>query len=381
MTTARRLSGDYADYMVNHERKPGIGPLRAGAARTATEAGRGAPNPDQLERYIENGGFFSACTMPDEAPISSTPTGPIRTGPIENGHSTSRSPHLPALLRTAAQVPACGAKGMGSRQPPEHVARADRDHFDPLPFWYPPFRGRLVDGDEYPLHAITQRPAAMYHSWGSQNAWLRQIHGENPLYVPGACDLRSRAWRWRLGLVSRITGASACQVRAWTAVNGRRCGPGTPSASARAPGRSTRMRRKPRAAFLLNHLIHELLPPKGDGCAGRIPIRSPVRRPGSTCGCRSRRPTRPAGQSLPDHQARAEPGRTGPANVAFGRSGEARMTSLPNQGTEKARPGHRSRHLRRLPCLCGPARNGTPALRRRSVRPGRLWRGACPAPG
>ncbi len=25
---------------------------------------------------------------------------------------------------------------------------------------------------------------AMYHSWGSQNAWLRQIHGHNPLYVP-----------------------------------------------------------------------------------------------------------------------------------------------------------------------------------------------------
>ncbi len=30
-------------------------------------------------------------------------------------------------------------------------------------------------GAAYPLHAITQRPMAMYHSWGSQNAWLRQI--------------------------------------------------------------------------------------------------------------------------------------------------------------------------------------------------------------
>jgi len=25
---------------------------------------------------------------------------------------------------------------------------------------------------------------AMYHSWGTQNAWLRQLHGRNPLYVP-----------------------------------------------------------------------------------------------------------------------------------------------------------------------------------------------------
>ena len=30
---------------------------------------------------------------------------------------------------------------------------------------------------DFPLHAITQRPMPMYHSWGSQNAWLRQIHG------------------------------------------------------------------------------------------------------------------------------------------------------------------------------------------------------------
>jgi hypothetical protein len=27
---------------------------------------------------------------------------------------------------------------------------------------------------------------AMYHSWGTQNAWLRQIHGDNPLYLPTA---------------------------------------------------------------------------------------------------------------------------------------------------------------------------------------------------
>ena len=32
-----------------------------------------------------------------------------------------------------------------------------------------------VDSDKFPLHAITQRPMPMYHSWDSQNAWLRQI--------------------------------------------------------------------------------------------------------------------------------------------------------------------------------------------------------------
>ena len=29
------------------------------------------------------------------------------------------------------------------------------------------------------MYAVTQRPAAMYHSWGSMNAWLRQLHGRN----------------------------------------------------------------------------------------------------------------------------------------------------------------------------------------------------------
>ncbi|MAU52806.1 MAG: formate dehydrogenase, partial [Roseovarius sp.] len=51
------LYTDYADYMVNHERKPGIGPLM-GFRGNGEDVGRGAPNPAQIDRYIENGGFF-----------------------------------------------------------------------------------------------------------------------------------------------------------------------------------------------------------------------------------------------------------------------------------------------------------------------------------
>ena len=51
-----------------------------------------------------------------------------------------------------------------------------------------------MDLDAYPYHALTQRPMAMYHSWGSQNAWLRQIHGTNPLYVSGdICEAKGLA--------------------------------------------------------------------------------------------------------------------------------------------------------------------------------------------
>ena len=42
--------------MVNHERRPGVGPLM-GWRGNGDEIGRGAPNPDQLQRYIDNGGF------------------------------------------------------------------------------------------------------------------------------------------------------------------------------------------------------------------------------------------------------------------------------------------------------------------------------------
>ena len=48
---------DYADYIINHLRKPDIGPL-AGFRGDGSAVGRGAVNPKQLESYIENGGFY-----------------------------------------------------------------------------------------------------------------------------------------------------------------------------------------------------------------------------------------------------------------------------------------------------------------------------------
>ena len=34
----------------------------------------------------------------------------------------------------------------------------------PLPIWYPPFEDGHVDPAEFEVHALTQRPMAMYHS-------------------------------------------------------------------------------------------------------------------------------------------------------------------------------------------------------------------------
>jgi anaerobic selenocysteine-containing dehydrogenase len=75
------------------------------------------------------------------------------------------------------------ADGHGHVHPPEQYRERLRKHFDPLPIWYPPFEEAAIETRDFPLHALTQRPMAMYHSWGSQNAWLRQIHGRNHLYI------------------------------------------------------------------------------------------------------------------------------------------------------------------------------------------------------
>src|SRR5690606_6158620 len=121
----------------------------------------------------------------------------------------STAPIVLQLYSEPLQKFRLAAQGHGAYQPPaEHRGRV-ATYFDPLPIWYEPFEsaqngGRdRQDGDagdhsgsrmaptplegkgagaspaeaaahSFPLHAITQRPMFMYHSWGSQNALLRQ---------------------------------------------------------------------------------------------------------------------------------------------------------------------------------------------------------------
>ena len=51
---------DYADYIVNHERRPGVGPLSGWRMSKdgVSDTGRGGPNASQIDNYIENGGFW-----------------------------------------------------------------------------------------------------------------------------------------------------------------------------------------------------------------------------------------------------------------------------------------------------------------------------------
>ncbi|WP_274628543.1 molybdopterin oxidoreductase family protein [Arvimicrobium flavum] len=255
---------DYADYIVRHERRPGIGPLAGFRGADGDRAGRGAANPDQLKRYIENGSFF-VTHIPPEAQFFKHDNKAYQDFAVRMGFFDQPQPVTFQLYLEPLQKFRLCAEGV--REPVAPVTHRQRilDTFSPLPDWYQPFEEAAVSSEEFPYHAITQRPAAMYHSWGSMNAWLRQIHTKNVLYVPAAiCDtegLQKGDWVWVISHhgrikveIARMEAVNSSTVWTWNAIGKRG---GAWALDNRAP--------EARKGFLMNHLIHELLPPKGDG--------------------------------------------------------------------------------------------------------------------
>ncbi len=254
---------DYADYIVNHIRKPGIGPL-AGFRGDGTASGRGDVNPEQLDRYIENGGFFVE-HVPEEARYYKPWNAAYQDWAVTMGLYDSPQPYLFNLYVEPMRKFQRAAEGHGDRQPPEHLRARIKETLDPLPIWYPPFEEGAVDKELFPLHALTQRPMAMYHSWGTQNAWLRQIHGLNPLYLPSKQmrehGLNDGDWAKVTSAhgnivvpVAEMAALNENTVWTWNAIGKRK---GAWALDENAPEATK--------GFLLNHLIHELQPPKGDG--------------------------------------------------------------------------------------------------------------------
>ena len=258
------LYSDYADYMVRHQRKPGIGPLAGWRGEDGTASGRGDANPEQIERYKENGAFF-ARHIPPEAQFFKHANADYQALAVEMGFFDTPSPVTFQLYCEVQQKFRLAALGHGEMQPPEMFRERLLEAFTPLPDWYQPLEEAAVDRDEYPYHAITQRPAAMYHSWGSMNAWLRQIHTSNPMFVPGEiCDevgLKDGDWAWIISPHGRIL----VPVKRSEAVNSKTMW--TWNAIGKRGGAWALDRQSPevRKGFLLNHLINELLPPNGDG--------------------------------------------------------------------------------------------------------------------
>ncbi|MEM6386543.1 MAG: molybdopterin oxidoreductase family protein [Pseudomonadota bacterium] len=251
---------DYADYIQNHERKPGIGPL-AGWRGNGEEHGRGGANPNQIEKYIENGSFWIK-HIPEEAEFYKPWNSAYQDWAVELGLFDAPSPYLFTLWCEPLRRFQLAAEGKHRLSPPDYLKARYAETMDPLPVWYPPF-SEADDG--FDVHALTQRPMAMYHSWGSQNAWLRQIHGRNPLYVP------TKIWEannFAEGDWARVTsphGEITVPVAHMAALNENTVW--TWNAIGKRKGAWALEKDAPEVTkgFLLNHIIHELLPARGDG--------------------------------------------------------------------------------------------------------------------
>jgi sulfite dehydrogenase (quinone) subunit SoeA len=259
-----RYPGGYPDYIVNHERAPGLGPLAGFRGRDGKHQGRGAPNPDQLQRYIENG-----CHWFHELPKHMRYYRHVNWDYLDwatfFGFMGRPEPIIHQLYSEPLQKFRLAAEGHGEKQPPEAQRNRVKTYFDPIPFWYPPFEGALVAGDDFPMHAITQRPMAMYHSWGSQNAWLRQILGRNWLYMnpDKAASLGVNDGDWVTvtshhgkikSQIKTMSGVNPETVWTWNAIGKRS---GAWGLAKDAP--------ESQKGFLLNHLISDLLPEREGG--------------------------------------------------------------------------------------------------------------------
>ena len=258
---------DYPDFIVNYETAPGsgIGFLAGWRGKGGEKFMKGEPNPNQWEMYAKNN-----CVFHYELPRSYQYMRNWNQGYLEwaKRHSLTRyaepiNIHIYSEVLQKFRLAAQGKRE--GKQPPTHLRARIETHFDPLPFYADTLEAQQTDLRQYPLNAITQRPMAMYHSWDSQNAWLRQIHTHNYLHVnpatARAAGIEDGGWMW----VESMHGKVRCMCRYSEAVE-----PGTvwtwnAIGKARGAWGLNKKANESNKGFLLNHLISEELPANGDG--------------------------------------------------------------------------------------------------------------------
>lgn len=276
-TTAdgQRKFKDYADFIVRYETAPGsgIGFLAGWRGTDGTKSLRGEPNPRQWEMYARHDCVFHHEMPPSHRYMRNWNRDYMQFAK-EFGLRQKDDPIQIAIYCEALQHFRLAARGeREGRQPPPQLKARVGLYFDPLPFWYAPLEESATDMSRYPLHAITQRPMAMYHSWDSQNAWLRQIHSHNYLFVNSQTareqNIADGGWAWAESRWGKVR----CMVRYSEAVE-----PGTVW-TWNAIGKSSgawglaENADESRRGFLLNHLISEELP---DGQGGMVSNSDPI---------------------------------------------------------------------------------------------------------
>ncbi len=267
---------DYPDFVVNFQPQPGVGFLMGWRGKDGTQHLKGEPNPKQWEMYAANNCVFQY-HLPAGMQYMRNWNRAYLDFAKEHGWRQKSDPIQIAIYSDTLQSFRLAAQGKTSgRQPPEGLRDRIATYFDPLPFWYAPLEDAATSRDAFPLNAITQRPMAMYHSWDSQNAWLRQIHSHNYLHVhprtAAAAAVADGAWCW----IESQWGRVRCMLRVSDAVE-----PGTVwtwNAIGKASGawQLSPDADESRKGFLLNHLISDELPHPDGEPSHRISNSDPV---------------------------------------------------------------------------------------------------------
>ena len=254
---------DYKDFITNWEKAPGIGFLAGWRGENGDEHMVGAPNKDQWQAYMDNECFFEH-TLPDEQRYYRFANKDYLEWAKSVGYNGHSGPIVMELYSETLQKFRLAGQGLYDGPLPDKQEDKDRlvRYFDPLPDWYIPLEEQRIDNSEYQFHAVNQRPMFMYHSWDSQNAWLRQIMAQNFLYMNRErgqqMGIPDMAWVW----VESHHGKIRCQVKlmegcnpdtvwTWNAIGKQS---GAWGLSEKAP--------ESQKGFLMNHLISELLPSK-----------------------------------------------------------------------------------------------------------------------
>ncbi|MAF17889.1 MAG: formate dehydrogenase [Oceanospirillaceae bacterium] len=252
---------NYKDFIINFERAPGIGFLAGWRGENGDQSLLGAPNPKQWEAYEENECFFKYELAPNQRYMRHANLDYLTLAKEAAWVGSTEQIVIELYSETLQKFRLAGQGLYDGPQPTEENQKQRLvRYFDPLPSYYSPLEQQSVSSEEYPFYAITQRPMFMYHSWDSQNAWLRQIMSQNYLYMhrQTALDMGINDFDW--AWVESRSGKIRVQVKHMEGVNPNTVWTWNAIAKQGGAWGLSDDTNEAKQGFLMNHLISELLP-------------------------------------------------------------------------------------------------------------------------
>ena len=267
----------YEDFIVNFERAPGIGFLAGWRGKDGEKSLRGEPNPNQWQAYKDNQCFFKFELEPNQRYMRHANKDYMELAK-EAGWVGSTDQIVIELYSETLQKFRLAGQGLydGPQPTEEHHKERLKTYFDPLPFFYAPLEQQRTDATEYPFYAVNQRPMFMYHSWDSQNSWLRQIMSQNYLYMHRkkgeALGIKDYGWAW----VESHNGRIRAQVKLMEGVNPETVWTWNAIGKQQGAWGLSDDANESQQGFLMNHLINELLPGENEAGGKRMTNSDPI---------------------------------------------------------------------------------------------------------